>query len=318
MQAKKIIISVKELYFETRHITNRFPREIGALLKTKKCKLTFPTKFELPEVALDHFKNKAKLIELLYILEYRSTDHGGRTKMTTDVLSKLLKCSPRSIYNYIKTLEDFGYIMRETWSAPNDKVNNKDFFSVRFFYMYRVMARMNFKMEWNVPLEYRFANPPLINSQKDLYCEEMMPWLIDEPHECIINGVSTIVEPAMKSFVDEFKYNLMSQEQKSHDSMMEWGLHTLQTVSLTPTAEEILDEKQIKRSWTVKGVLFEPLDELEARKILGHSEVTYIRAFKAAKKAREERKEEARKKKRGIQTIEEEIPFYKLAQEMCQ
>lgn len=89
-------------------------------------------------------KCKDKLIKLLLLMEVRSKTHGGEMKWFTKEMAKEIKCSERTIYNYLKLLEKHNYI---TTLTDNKLAKSKHFYSIRIIRCNRIVLANNLKIQ---------------------------------------------------------------------------------------------------------------------------------------------------------------------------
>lgn len=91
--------------------------------------------------ALNKYRCRKRLITLIQLIETRALPHAGETKFYTARMARLIQCSIRTVYNYLKILQKHGYISILT----DNRINQKGFFySIRVIRANRLARVRNY------------------------------------------------------------------------------------------------------------------------------------------------------------------------------
>lgn len=191
-------------------------RLIDKLLKSNKKEKYLKKVIKFSEVNTE-FKPTEEMDDkkrkLLHILETRSEDNNGDTKITTSRLAEVFKVCNKTIQRWLKYLEDNGYIRRFT--VPYKSSVNSKCYADRTIRCLRVFLkkRMKFKPDLKWKRDYRpeFCLPTSVDISTGR--SPALKWHIPAGSE-IKSSTGEIFRAAWEATYELFRMNIIDPEQE--------------------------------------------------------------------------------------------------------
>jgi DNA-binding MarR family transcriptional regulator len=190
-------------------------RLIDKLLKSNKKEKYLKKVIKFNEVSTE-FKSTSDISEnkrkLLHILETRSENNNGDTKITTTRLAEVFKVCTKTIQRWLKYLEDNGYIRRLT--IPYKSSVNAKCYADRTIRCLRIFLkkRLNFKPDLKWKRDYRpdFDLP----ATKDISTGRPPAFKWYMPAGSSVMSAGKTIKAAWSATYELFKMNIIDPEQE--------------------------------------------------------------------------------------------------------